>query len=118
MQSVCVPSSPAPEATPSEHFLQIGELCLNRFRHTASFRGKTLVLTATEYALLECLAETLGHVLGYVTIVRCTYGYTLEKAEARRLLKGHVHNLRQKIDPAYIVNVRGIGYLLLAPNQP
>jgi DNA-binding response OmpR family regulator len=33
------------------------------------------------------------------------------------LLKWHVRNLRRKIDPSYLVSVRGMGYRLANPEE-
>jgi DNA-binding response OmpR family regulator len=90
---------------------------LDRYRHAATFHSQPLRLTPIEYALLLCLGELQGRVLGYSDIVRRTHGYTVEDSEAQSMLKVHVHNLRQKISPSYLVNVRGTGYMLAAPKE-
>jgi two-component system, OmpR family, response regulator len=113
-------STPTPAAPPStaeapERFLRIGALLIDCFRHAISFRGEALHVTPLEYALLRCLAEDEGRVIGYAEIVRRTHGHTVEETEAHTLLKAHVRNLRRKLDPAYLVNVRGTGYMLTAP---
>ncbi|GAB4111542.1 MAG: response regulator transcription factor [Roseiflexaceae bacterium] len=109
------PAEPAVRPPQVERFVQVGALTLDRFRHAASFEDKPLRLTPIEYALLLCLGEMQGRVIGYADIVRRTHGYTVEDSEAQGMLKVHVHNLRQKIDPNYLVNVRGTGYMLAAP---
>jgi DNA-binding response OmpR family regulator len=98
-----------------DRYVQIGTLVLDRYRHAATFEDQALRLTPIEYALLLCLGEMQGHVLGYADIVFRTHGYAVEETEAQSMLKVHVHNLRQKIDSAYLVNVRGTGYMLVAP---
>lgn len=104
------PPTPAPD-----RYVQIGALTLDRYRHAATFQNQPLRLTPIEYALLLCLGEMQGHVLGYADIVFRTHGYNVEDSEAQSMLKVHVHNLRQKIDSAYLVNVRGTGYMLAVP---
>jgi two-component system OmpR family response regulator len=98
-----------------DRFLQVGELMLDRHRRTATFKEHTLRLTPIEYALLICLGEMEGRVLGYADIIRRTHGHTVDDSEAQSMLKVHIHNLRQKIAPAYLINVRGTGYMLVAP---
>jgi two-component system, OmpR family, response regulator len=100
-----------------ERYVEVGALILDRYRHAATFHNQPLRLTPIEYALLLCLGELQGRVLGYADIVRRTHGYTVEDSEAQSMLKVHVHNLRQKIAPAYLVNVRGTGYMLAAPKE-
>jgi two-component system, OmpR family, response regulator len=91
---------------------QFGRLTIDRARHQASFDGRVLRLTPIEYALLCCLADAAGRVVSYDAIVRSTHGLSVDDDEAQALLRSHVHNLRHKLDPAYIVGVRGAGYML------
>jgi DNA-binding response OmpR family regulator len=106
---------PAPRAR-TDQPAQYGRLAIDRARHQASFDGRALRLTPIEYALLCCLADASGRVVSYDTIVRATHGLAVDDDEAQALLRSHVHNLRHKIDPAYIVGVRGAGYML-QPSQ-
>jgi len=101
----------------SERFLQVGALCLDLFRHTMTFQDAPVQLTPIEYELLLCLAETPGRVLKYQEIAYATHGSRVSTNEAQVLLRTHVRNLRKKIDPEYIVNVRGTGYMLVVPGQ-
>ncbi len=101
----------------TNRYLYVGKLTIDCFRHTASFDDEPLHLTTMEYTLLRCLAEANGRVLSYDEIVRRTHGHNVSDAEAQSLLKAHVHNLRRKIDSSYIVNMRGIGYALVAPEE-
>lgn len=104
-------------ASQPERYVEVGALILDRYRHAATFHNQPLRLTPIEYALLLCLGELQGRVLGYADIVRRTHGYTVEDSEAQSMLKVHVHNLRQKIAPTYLVNVRGTGYMLAVPKE-
>lgn len=108
---------PAPEPVPqsTERLVQIGDLVIDRFRHVATFMNEPLRLTPIEYALLLCLGEMQGRVIPYSEIVRRTHNYIVEDFEAQSMLKVHIHNLRQKINPAYLVNIRGTGYMLAEP---
>jgi two-component system OmpR family response regulator len=104
-------------APQNDRFVRVGALTLDRYRHAATFHERPLRLTPIEYALLLCLGEMQGRVLGYADIVRRTHGYSVEDSEAQSMLKVHVHNLRQKIDPAYLINIRGTGYMLALPER-
>jgi DNA-binding response OmpR family regulator len=115
--SPIVERSAEPPNQQPDRYVQIGALVLDRYRHAATFEEQALRLTPIEYALLLCLGEMQGHVLGYADIVFRTHGYAVEETEAQSMLKVHVHNLRQKIDSAYLVNVRGTGYMLVAPES-
>lgn len=97
--------------------LRIGLLVLDIYAHTVTFNDEAIQLTPTEFALLRCLAEAQGQMRSYREIVRTTHDLDINETEAQQLLKAHIHNLRQKIDSSYIVNVRGLGYRLMAPDS-
>jgi DNA-binding response OmpR family regulator len=94
---------------------EIGALQIDTERRSVVLDDKLINLTATEFMILICLAEAGERVLTYSDIVYCTHGFQSDKREAQRLLKAHMHNLRAKLDPAYIISVRGIGYMLAVP---
>jgi DNA-binding response OmpR family regulator len=98
-------------------YLRVGELLIDRFNRRVLFRSRVIQVTPTEYDLLHCLAEARGQVLTFREIVQRAYldAHAISDDEAHQLLKTHIHNLRHKIDPAYIINVRGVGYRLIDP---
>jgi DNA-binding response OmpR family regulator len=110
------PPHPAAEPTLDEPgVVRIGELSINYAQARAWFTGRPLDLTPIEYAMLRCLAEAQGNMLSYSEIAQLVYGQQMEADEAHRLLKTHIHNLRYKLTPEYILNVRRAGYRLVAP---
>jgi two-component system, OmpR family, response regulator len=109
------PAAPARQEPSSAHLLRVGALTINVLDYAVSFDGAALQLTPTEYALLLCLARAGGHILSYREIVQHTYNHDVVDSEAHQLLKTHIYNLRHKIDPDYIINVRGFGYRLIDP---
>lgn len=118
LQGHTLPKRPPPDPTDlADHILQIGALVIDSVSHEVWFDGKAIHLTPTEFALLHCLAEGTGRVIGYCDIVRHTHGHTMGESEAQMLLKTHIRNLRRKIDPAYLINVRGIGYRMVTPDE-
>jgi DNA-binding response OmpR family regulator len=114
-----LPHSPAPPgaAPPPSQTVRIGELTIGDSRHAVVFRGEPVRLTPIEYALLCCLAERPGTAHSYRHIVRHTHRFETDEADAQILVKQHMFNLRKKIDPAYLVNDRGRGYMLVDPAQ-
>jgi DNA-binding response OmpR family regulator len=102
----------APASVP---VLQVGDIQIDYLRHVVSYNGRQLRVTPIEYALLCCLARSEGEVVEGTTIVQYTHGHRLSNSEAQLLLKTHVRNLRRKIDPRYLTNIRGIGYRLARP---
>ncbi|HEU4326009.1 MAG TPA: response regulator transcription factor [Roseiflexaceae bacterium] len=105
--------APAPEQRP--RYLSVGRLVIDTFRHSVSFADEPVHATPIEYALLSCLAEGQGRLMTYSEIVRRTHGYAADEDEAQLLLKAHVRNLRRKIPPDYLINVRGSGYMMAVP---
>jgi DNA-binding response OmpR family regulator len=100
---------------PEDRLLTVGDLVIDRYRHVATFRQQHLHLTPIEYTLLVLFADLQGQVVPYTEIVLRTHRSVVGSAEAQTMLKVHVHNLRQKIDSVYLINVRGVGYMLVAP---
>ncbi|GBE01560.1 transcriptional regulatory protein SrrA [bacterium BMS3Bbin06] len=75
--------------------------------------GALVVLTPTEFKLLQCLAERPGQVFTRLQLVNTILGYDFEGYD--RTIDAHIKNIRQKIEdsprnPAYIKTVYGVGY--------
>jgi DNA-binding response OmpR family regulator len=65
------------------------------------------------------LARHSTNAVDYQTLVAEAQGYHADSREAQELTKWHIHQLRQLIEkdarvPAYLINVRGMGYRLVA----
>jgi two-component system, OmpR family, response regulator len=100
---------------PQEPPLVVGELVLDQARYTVSFAGRPIHLTPTEFALLVCLAESAGRVVTWTDITARTHQASFAPHEAHDLLRVHVGNIRRKIAPAYLLTVRGVGFMLVDP---
>jgi DNA-binding response OmpR family regulator len=107
------PEPPAPDAP--DRFMTVGEILIDTHNHRVFFQEKVVHTTRTEYFLLVCLANHVGYIVSYEDIVRCTYADRSEKGDPQTLLRQHVHNLRQKFDSSYFINVYGTGYMLVDP---
>ena len=102
--------------------LTIGALEINRATYEVRYAGQPLSLTPTEYSLLLVLTERAGAVMDYVTLTKVVLDYEAEPWEAKELIKRHIYTLRQKLEPQpdqpqFILNVRGVGYRLAAPES-
>ena len=91
-----------------------GGLMLNPATHDAEYLGKSLALSAREFALLEALLEMPGAVLSRAQLEERLYGWG-EEVESNAI-EVHVHNLRKKLGANFIRTVRGVGYLV--PKKP
>jgi DNA-binding response OmpR family regulator len=96
-----------------------GGLLVDIAAHQVSLHGKPVVLTPTEFRLLEHLLKHAGMVLTHSQILTAVWGFAY--SEATELLKPAISRLRQKVEedpshPTLIQTVHGIGYrLVLAP---
>lgn len=98
----------------TEADLVSGNLRLNPARRTASSDGKTLELTAREFAILEILMRRPGGVVSREEILEQAWGEREEPMS--NTIDVLIGRLRRKIDPPgrapRIETVRGMGYRL------
>jgi len=90
-----------------------GNLVMDPFRFEARKNGSPVVLTPTEFKLLQCLAEHPGQIFSRLQLVNVILGYDFEGYD--RTIDAHIKNVRHKIEedprnPLYIKTVYGIGY--------
>jgi two-component system, OmpR family, response regulator QseB len=85
-----------------------GALTLDPATHEANFRGETVNLSAREFTLLAALLERPGAILSRAQLEQRLYGWG-EEVESNAV-EVHIHNLRKKLGPDFIRNVRGLGY--------
>jgi DNA-binding response OmpR family regulator len=114
--------NPAPGTMPAAtvQSLKLGDLRIGLQTHEVRRNGTLVHLSPTEFKLLVTLASRPGEVIDYVTLAQLSLGYETTLWEAKELTKRHVSTVRSKIepdpaDPRYLLNVRGVGYRLVAP---
>jgi len=90
--------------------IKFGDLLIDVPRHLASWRGKKLDLTATEFKLLTVLAQRRGRVQSRDALLRDVWEY--DSLIDTRTVDTHMRRLREKLGPASKVldTVRGVGY--------
>lgn len=91
-----------------------GDICLNYRTHQVTVRGHDVVLTRTEFNLLELFVSHAGETLTREFIQNQNWEDSKLYAHSRAI-DVHVQRLRKKIEPvpqnpAYIVTVPGVGY--------
>jgi two-component system KDP operon response regulator KdpE len=94
-----------------------GKFIIDFANRQASFEGKPLDLTPTEYRLLCHLARNAGRVLSHDNILRAVWGEGYENTD---ILRACIYQLRQKLtqagaNPETISVERGIGYKFVVP---
>lgn len=93
----------------------VGELVVGASRREVTFQGQTVQLTPTEYTILRYLADHVGELCSSCDIAWLSHQIKLTEPEAQSLIKPHIHNLRKKLTPDYLITERGIGYRLVDP---
>jgi two-component system, OmpR family, response regulator len=96
-------------ATP---LLECGGLTLDSVRREVRRNGEEIQLSAREFALLEALMQRPGAVLSRMQLEDAVYGWGQEVGS--NAVEVHLHNLRRKLGPEIIRNVRGAGYKVVA----
>ncbi len=103
--------------------LVVEPLRINLKNWQAYLNDKPLKLTPTELDLLICFMRKPDTALDSVTLLKTIRGYELSEAEARSIVRVHIHRLRQKLEDEsfweggspkrnLIVTVTGGRYLL------
>lgn len=97
-----------------ENRLQVGDLILDPESREVSRAGNPIILTRTEYSLLERLMYRAGKVVPRHTLIESVWGFDREIEE--NTLDAFVRLLRHKVDPRgmpkLILTVRGVGYMI------
>jgi len=99
------------EAAPA---LRRGDLELDPAAHRVVFRGRTVDLSAREFALLHELMLNAGRVLSREQLEERLYRWGREIES--NAVEVHVHHLRRKLAARLIRTIRGVGYLM--PREP
>jgi two-component system phosphate regulon response regulator PhoB len=97
------------EEKPREQ-LRFGDLLIDVPRHIASWKGKNIELTATEFKLLTVLAQRSGRVQSRDSLLRDVWEY--DSLIDTRTVDTHMRRLREKLGAAskHLDTVRGVGY--------
>jgi two-component system phosphate regulon response regulator PhoB len=97
------------EEKPKEQ-MRFGDLLIDLPRHIASWKGKAIELTATEFKLLTTLAQRAGRVQSRDHLLRDVWEY--DSLIDTRTVDTHMRRLREKLGAAskHLDTVRGVGY--------
>ena len=99
--------------------LQVGDLSLDPATREVSRAGTAVLLTRTEYNLLERLMDRAGKVVSRRSLIEAVWGFEREIED--NTLDAFVRLLRGKIDlegqTKLIHTVRGVGYMIRAEAQ-
>ncbi len=96
---------------PQDGTVRIGEvISLDLNKYEASVAGRKVVLTITEFRILQLLSSKIGWVFSREQILDYLWGD--DKTVVDRTVDVHVRHLREKLGTAasLLKNVRGVGY--------
>ncbi|NQT28495.1 MAG: response regulator [Candidatus Omnitrophica bacterium] len=90
--------------------IEVGSLIIDCLKHEVRVFGKEVLLTPTEFRLLEFMAQRPGRVLSRDKILDAVFEYDSDIYD--RTIDTHMKSLRKKLGKArnYIETIRGIGY--------
>ena len=93
----------------AESVLESSGITLNTLTKELQYEGKSLVLSAREYALMHALMEVPGKIFSRAELEERLYGWNQEVNS--NAIEVQIHNLRKKLGSSLIRNVRGLGYI-------
>jgi len=107
--------------TTRQEIFYFGNLTINLTKQQVFKNNKQLILTETEFSLLQLLIQNIGRKLSRTTILNNIWGYTPERAIDTRIVDVHISRLRSKLEenpktPDFILTARGIGYMFQNTN--
>ena len=97
--------------------LSVADLSLNLLTREVSRAGQSIELQPREFALLEYLLRNAGRVVSKTMIMEHVWDYTFDPQT--NVVEARICRLRDKVDKEFdhklIHTVRGVGYVLKAP---
>ena len=93
-----------------EPVLEHGALRLDPATRQVTLDGAPVQLSAREFAVLEALMQRPGALLSRAQLEDRLYGWG-EEIESNAV-SVYIHQLRRKLGPQFIQNVRGVGYFV------
>lgn len=91
-------------------WLEYNGLRLNPKTHEAVYEGQKIPLTGREFSLMFALIKSPSAVLSKTQLEERLYGWNEEIAS--NAIEVHVHQIRKKLSPKIIKNIRNVGYTL------
>jgi DNA-binding response OmpR family regulator len=96
--------------TPETNVLEAGDVRVDLRSRRTTVNGRSVELTAREFALLETLLRHAGQVLSRGQLLSNVWGYSFDPTS--NVVDVYVNSLRKKLGGDVIETVRGAGYRL------
>jgi two-component system response regulator QseB len=94
----------------AESLITYKHITLDPASHTVTCYGEEMNVPRREFSLLQKLLENKGQVLSRDQLMQSVYGW--DEDVDSNALEVHIHNLRKKLDAAFIRTIRGVGYMV------
>lgn len=91
-----------------DNILAFGDLEINKYKFTVSYKGTEIILAKKEFELLNLLASKPGRVFLRPEILQKVWG--TEVIVGDRTIDVHIRKIRQKLGIEVIKTVKGVGY--------
>jgi len=113
IRQLLLPSDPLPASV-----IRVGSLEIDSDCMTVSVAGRHVLLTTTEFRLLEHLARNLGRSFARKELLHTLWPNG--RAVTPRSVDSHIWRLREKVEPiperpVFLQTIHGQGYCLVAP---
>ena len=96
----------------------VADLMIDYEKRRVTVGGRAVRLTVTEYELLRVLSVNAGRVMTYESLLRQIWGERDDTEPVRTFVKKLRGKLRDvPASPTYIINERGVGYRMIAPDE-
>jgi len=104
----------------NDYSINIGELKIDPNGYRVMKGSKEIALTASEFKILQYLAENKGRVISRERLYETVWGENSFGCDETIMV--HIRHLREKIEdnpsaPKYIITMKGLGYKLVNPYE-
>ena len=87
-----------------------GDVAINAITKEVSKLGEQVILSSREWAILDALIARPGAILSRSQLEERLFGWSGEVES--NAVEVYIHGLRKKLGQKFIVNVRGVGYMI------
>ena len=94
----------------AEPVFEYKNITVNPLTREVTVDGAQVALSAREWAVLEALVARPGAVLSRAQLEEKLYSWRDEVSS--NAVEVYIHGLRKKLGPQFIINVRGLGYMV------
>ncbi|GAB3537880.1 response regulator [Noviherbaspirillum agri] len=94
----------------TDHAYRNGEVTVNTMTKQVLVGERQVILSAREWSILDALVARPGAILSRAQLEERLYGWSGDVES--NAVEVYIHGLRKKLGAQFIVNVRGVGYMV------